>query len=43
MKLAFNLESWQACGGDETLSGEAALKEGLVHADAAVAIFKEVS
>ena len=42
MKLAFSLESWEACGGDATLSGIEALREGNQHIDAALKIFKEV-
>ena len=42
MKLAFSLESWEACGGDDTLSGEDALKEGNDHIDKSLLIFKEV-
>ncbi len=43
MKLAFSLESWEACGGDEELSGDEALKEGNEHIDKSLLIFKEVS
>ena len=42
MKLAFSLESWEGCGGDEELSGEEALREGNMHIDTALTIFKEV-
>ena len=42
MKLAFSLESWEACGGDGDLSGTEALREGNQHIDAAIKIFKEV-
>ena len=42
MKLAFSLESWDACGGDRELSGQEALREGNQHIDAAIKIFKEV-
>lgn len=42
MKLAFSLESWEACGGDRDLSGRDALRQGNVQIDAALAIFKEV-
>ena len=42
MKLAFSLESWDACGGDGELTGEDALREGNDHIDTALTIFKEV-
>ena len=42
MKLAFSLESWAGCGGDEGLATSAALAEGQSHADKAVEIFQEV-
>ena len=43
MKLAFSLESWEACGGDHQLSGPDALAEGNRHIDTALEIFKEVN
>lgn len=43
MKLAFSLESWAGCGGDDTFATTAALTEGQGHADKAIEIFKEVS
>ena len=43
MKLAFSLESWEACGGDTNMSGEKALAEGNEQIDAALEIFKSVS
>lgn len=43
MKLAFSLESWAGCGGDEGLATSAALAEGQSHADKAIEIFQEVS
>ena len=43
MKLAFSLESWEACGGDAEMSGEQALAEGNQRIDAALEIFKDVS
>ena len=43
MKLAFSLESWEACGGDSSLSGDQALQEGNRHIDSALAIFEQVS
>ena len=42
MKLAFSLESWEACGGDAQMSGEEALVEGNEQIDAALEIFKKV-
>ena len=42
MKLAFSLESWEACGGDGNMSGLDALQEGNEHIDTALQIFKEV-
>ena len=42
MKLAFSLESWEACGGDAQMSGEEALVEGNEQIDAALEIFKNV-
>ena len=43
MRLAFSLESWEACGGDSTMSAEDAIMQGNEHIDAAIEIFKEVS
>lgn len=43
MKLAFSLESWEACGGDGELTGDEALREGNGHIDTALQIFKEAS
>ncbi len=43
MKLAFSLESWEACGGDANMSGEQALAEGNAHVDSALSIFQSVS
>ncbi|XP_074643679.1 TPR repeat-containing protein DDB_G0287407-like [Tubulanus polymorphus] len=43
MKLAFSLESWEACGADETLTGADALKEGNEHIKTALHIFKELN
>lgn len=42
MKLAFSLESWEACGGDSELSGEEALAEGNKQIDEALEIFTDV-
>ena len=42
MKLAFSLESWEACGGDDELSGAQALKDGNIYIDKAIVIFKQV-
>ena len=43
MKLAFSLESWSACGGnDMEMTGEEAIREGNEHIDQALCIFKEV-
>ena len=43
MKLAFSLESWGACGGNEMeMTGEEAIREGNKHIDLALNIFKEV-
>ncbi len=44
MKLAFSLESWHACGGDQAeMTGDEALREGNLHIDRAITIFQEVS
>jgi len=44
MKLAFSLESWSACGGNELeMTGEEAIREGNEHIDQALGIFKEVT
>ena len=42
MKLAFNMESWEACGGGPELSGQDALTEGNKYIDKALKIFQEV-
>ena len=42
MKLAFNMESWEACGGGQELSGSDALAEGNRYIDKAIKIFQEV-
>ena len=42
MKLAFNMESWEACGGGTELSGSEALAEGNKYIDKAIKIFQEV-
>ena len=42
MKLAFNMESWQACGGGPELSEQDALSEGNKFIDKALKIFQEV-
>ncbi|KAL5022718.1 hypothetical protein ScPMuIL_001873 [Solemya velum] len=43
MKLAFNMESWEACGGSTELSGEEALAEGNRYIDKALKIFQELN
>ncbi|XP_033737542.1 LOW QUALITY PROTEIN: nephrocystin-3-like [Pecten maximus] len=43
MKLAFNMESWEACGGGPELTGEAALAEGNKYIDKALKIFEELN
>ena len=43
MKLAFNMESWEACGGGQELSGSDALAEGNRYIDKAIKIFQEVT
>ncbi|ELT92606.1 hypothetical protein CAPTEDRAFT_221726 [Capitella teleta] len=42
MKLAFSLESWEACGGDMDMTGDEALAEGNKHIDAAMVIFEQL-
>lgn len=42
MKLAFNMESWEACGGSSEMSGNEALAEGNRCIDMALKIFQEV-
>lgn len=42
MKLAFNMESWEACGGGPELTGPAAIVEGNKYIDRALKIFMEV-
>ncbi|XP_061167339.1 TPR repeat-containing protein DDB_G0287407-like [Saccostrea echinata] len=43
MKLAFNMESWEACGGGSDLSGEQALEVGNKYIDKALEIFEELN
>ncbi|XP_048761079.1 uncharacterized protein LOC125670136 [Ostrea edulis] len=43
MKLAFNMESWEACGGGPELSGEEALAVGNKYIDKALEIFEELN
>lgn len=43
MKLAFNMESWEACGGGPELTGPAALLEGNRYIDRALKIFMELN
>lgn len=43
MKLAFNMESWEACGGGPELTGTDALNEGNGYIDKALKIFQEVN
>ncbi|WAR23724.1 Y7407-like protein [Mya arenaria] len=43
MKLAFNMESWQACGGGPELSEQDALTEGNKYIDKALKIFQELN
>ncbi|XP_025109541.1 telomerase protein component 1-like [Pomacea canaliculata] len=43
MKLAFNMESWEACGGGPELTGEAAIVEGNKYIDRALKIFMELN
>lgn len=43
MKLAFNMESWEACGGGTELSGEEALAVGNKYIDKALEIFEELN
>ena len=42
MKLAFDMESWEACGAGPEMSGAEALAEGNKHIDKALKIFEEV-
>ncbi|XP_064625868.1 TPR repeat-containing protein DDB_G0287407-like [Lineus longissimus] len=43
MKLAFSLESWDACGADSTLNGDEALKQGNKYIESALEIFKALN
>lgn len=43
MKLAFNMESWEACGGSSEMSGNEALAEGNRCIDMALKIFQELN
>ncbi|XP_067678320.1 TPR repeat-containing protein DDB_G0287407-like [Haliotis asinina] len=43
MKLAFNMESWEACGGGPELTGSEALAEGNKYIDKALKIFQELN
>ena len=43
MKLAFNMESWEACGGAPELPGSEALAEGNKYIDKALKIFQELN
>ncbi|XP_045158536.2 TPR repeat-containing protein DDB_G0287407-like isoform X2 [Mercenaria mercenaria] len=43
MKLAFNMESWEACGGGPELTGTDALNEGNKYIDKALKIFQELN
>lgn len=43
MKLAFNMESWEACGGGPELTGSEALAEGNRYIDKALKIFQELN
>ncbi|KAL4235832.1 hypothetical protein ACF0H5_004222 [Mactra antiquata] len=43
MKLAFNMESWEACGGGPELTGPDALNEGNGYIDKALKIFLELN
>lgn len=43
MKLAFNMESWEACGGGPELTGSDALNEGNKYIDKALKIFQELN
>lgn len=43
MKLAFSLESWAGCDGDEALASTTALAEGQRHTDKAIEIFQELN
>ncbi|XP_072023611.1 telomerase protein component 1-like [Amphiura filiformis] len=42
IQLAFNLQAWMECGGDNSLNGEEAIEEAKKHIDRAINIFKEV-
>lgn len=42
MRLAFNMKSWDACGGGTELSGPDAVTEGNKYIDRALKIFMEV-
>ena len=42
IQLAFNLQAWMECGGDNSLGGEEAIEEARTHIDRAIGIFKEV-
>ena len=42
IQLAFNLQSWVECGGDNTLSVEEAGEEGREQIESAIELFKEV-
>ncbi|XP_076462217.1 TPR repeat-containing protein DDB_G0287407-like [Babylonia areolata] len=43
MKLAFNMESWDACGAGPELTGAAAIAEGNKYIDRALKIFMELN
>ncbi|XP_036368972.1 nephrocystin-3 [Octopus sinensis] len=43
MKLAFNMESWEACGGSTEMPGSEALAEGNRCIDVAIKIFQELN
>ncbi|GAB1609949.1 repeat-containing DDB_G0287407-like [Argonauta hians] len=43
MKIAFNMESWEACGGSEEMPGSEALAEGNRCIDVAIKIFQELN
>ncbi|XP_064604560.1 TPR repeat-containing protein DDB_G0287407-like isoform X2 [Liolophura sinensis] len=43
MRLAFSLESWEACGGAPEMTGEEALAEGNKYIDMALKIFQELN
>ncbi|XP_071952526.1 telomerase protein component 1-like [Antedon mediterranea] len=42
VQMAFNLESWLECGGDNSMSGEEAVEEGQACIDRAIQIFKDL-